>query len=114
MRSFTRFIVQQCVESRFCLACFCFNHVQLRYNVALKPLREVPHWGLDRTSMGTSSDAAQSKKPWVSKSGMQEDARRHCRKRCVPQCVCKCKRPSARGRDRQRANGVNQCRTFGR
>ena len=36
MRSFTRFIVQQCVESRFCLACFCFNHVQLRYNVALK------------------------------------------------------------------------------
>ena len=62
-----RFIVQQCIESRFGLACVCFDHVQLRYNVALKfdatfnvivfpldvgkrcaglirmPLREIPH-----------------------------------------------------------------------
>jgi hypothetical protein len=30
------FIVQQCVESRFGLACVFFDHVQLRYNVALK------------------------------------------------------------------------------
>jgi hypothetical protein len=81
--------------SRFCLACFCFDHVQLRYNVALKfdatfnvivfppdvgerfarlitlAPKKVPHWGLDRASIGDF---------WVSKSGGQEAARRQCRK----------------------------------
>ena len=36
MRSFDASSSNNAFESRFGLACVCFDHVQLRYNVALK------------------------------------------------------------------------------